>query len=120
MTVQTKRESKTGSPAENAANAGEIADDEPHDPDSESSKTRPNPQDFSEQEESSHDADSVPQDDLEDELEPWVGYRVGVNHQADDMLAPSGMTSWILRQSRMYWKLARMIAKHNDSRWTKL
>ena len=53
---------------------------EPHDPDSELEEdtTEANP-DPNEQEETSQDADtnppsfdSVPQDDLEDELEPWV------------------------------------------------
>ena len=30
------------------------------------------------------------------------------------------ITPWVLRQSRIHWKLARMIAKHDKDRWTQL
>ena len=46
-----------------------------------------------------------------DELEPWVVYTVRAKHKADDLLAASGITLWILRQSQTYWRQARMIAK---------
>ena len=74
----------------------------------------------------SHDADSnssfdeVPNDDPEDELEPWVDHLARAEHKADDLLAASGITSWIFRQSQIYWKQARMIDKHHEDRWTKL
>ena len=38
---------------------------------------------------------SVPQDELEDELERWVDYTVRATHKADDMLAVIGITTWI-------------------------
>ena len=41
-------------------------------------------------------------------------------HQADDLLVASGITSWVLRQSRIFWKQARMIAKHHEDCCTKL
>ena len=47
--------------------------------------------------ESNRDADSNPlfrqritQDELEDELEPWVDYVVRATHKADDLLAADG------------------------------
>ena len=45
-------------------------------------------------------------------MEPWVDYK------ADDLLAANGITSWILRLKRMYWKQVRMIAEHHEGRWT--
>ena len=51
--------------------------------------------------------------------EPWVDYTVRATHKVDDLLGASGITSWILRQSRIYWKQARLIAKHHDDRLTK-
>ena len=41
-------------------------------------------------------------------------------HKADDLLAASGITLWVLRQSRIYCKQARMIAKHHEDCCTKL
>ena len=84
------------------------------------------PEEIDEHEESSHDAESNPcfdeisDDDLEEELEPWVDYTVRATHKADDLLAASRITSWILRQSKVYWKQARMLAEHHEDRWTKL
>ena len=40
-------------------------------------------------------------------------------HKAGDLLAASGIQSWVLRQSMMYLKQARMVAKHHEERWTK-
>ena len=65
-------------------------------------------------------SDSVPNDEPEDELEPRVDYMVPATHKADDPLAANGITSRILRESRMYWNQARTIAKHHEGRWTKL
>ena len=85
--------------------------------------TEHNNQDPNEHEERSHDADSnpcfdeIPEDNPEDELEPWVDY---ITHKADDLLAAKRCTSWILRQSQIYWRQARMIAKHHEDHWTKL
>ena len=87
------------------------------------SKTRPRPtyKTSSDQEESSHDADSnpsfdsVPQDELEDKLGPWVNYIVRATHKADNLVTANGITSRILRQSRIYWEKARTIAKHNST-----
>ena len=63
----------------------EVVDDELQDldNDAEENTTGTKPQDPNEQEESSQDADvdSVPQDDLEDELEPWVDYMVRATHK---------------------------------------
>ena len=81
-----------------------------------------------EQEESSHNVGSnpslniVPQDDetTADELEPWVDYIARANHNASDLLTAGGITPWILRHSRAYWKRARMIAKHHGDHWTRL
>ena len=92
----------------------------------ESDTTEPNHQGLNEHEESSHDADSnpsfdeVPDDDPEDELEPIVDYTARATHKADDLLAVNGLPSWILTQSRIYGKQARMIAKLHEDRWTKL
>ena len=54
---------------------------------------------------------AVPQDELGDELEPWVDHTVRATHNADNLLAAKGISSWILRQSRTNWKQSRMIAK---------
>ena len=60
-----------------------------------------NNQDLNEHEESSHDADSnasfhdILEDNPEDELEPWVDFMTRATHKADDLLAASGITSWI-------------------------
>ena len=85
-----------------------------------------NNQDPNEHEESSHDADSNPcideilEDNPEDELEQWVEYVKRATHKGDDLPAANRITSWILRQSQICWRHARMIAKHHEDRWTKL
>ena len=40
----------------------------------------------------------------------------GTTRLGTDLLAASGITSWILRQSLIYWRQARMIAKHHESK----
>ena len=68
-----------------------------------------------------HDADSnsfheVPNEEPEDELEPWVDC-MRAPHKAEDLLAANGITSWILRQSRIHWKLTPTgIQRHQPSR----
>ena len=53
--------------------------------------------------------------------QPWVDYIVrATHHKADDLLAASGITSWILKQSQIYWRHAKGTAKHHEDRWTKL
>ena len=97
------------------ASVHDAAVAELHDPDSELKKatTEPNPQDPDEHEESSHDADNNPSfdedpnDEPEDEVEPWVDHKVRATHKAVDLLAANGITSWILRQSGMHWKQAK-------------
>ena len=37
--------------------------------------------------------DSVPQDELEDELDPWVDYIARATHEADDLMVANGITS---------------------------
>ena len=56
----------------------------------------------------------------EDELEPWVDYTTRATHKADELLAATGIESWFLRQGPIYWRQARMIAKHHEDCWTKL
>ena len=63
--------------------------------------------------------DEVPNDNPEDELGPWVGCVVRATDKPDDLLAENGVTSWILRQGKVYWKQARMIAKQHEGRWDK-
>ena len=88
--------------------------------------TEANLQNLSEHDESSHDADSnpcfdeIPEDNPEDELEPWVDCRERATYKADDLPAANRITSWILRQSQIYWRQARMTAKHYEDRGTKL
>ena len=41
--------------------------------------------------------DEISEDNPEDELEPWVDCTTRATHKADDLLAASGITSWILR-----------------------
>ena len=88
--------------------------------------TEHNSQDLNEHEETSHDAgsnpcfDEIPEDKPEDELQPWVDYITRAVRKADDLLAASGNTPWILRQSRIFWRRARMIPKHHEDRWTSL
>ena len=56
-------------------------------------------QDLNQHEESSHDADNnpcfdeIPEDNPEDELEPWVDYNMRGTHKADDLLAVNGIMS---------------------------
>ena len=72
-----------------------VALGEPHDPDSEpeDDTTEANSRDLNEQEESSHDADNVPNYELEYELEPCVNHMVRATHKADDLLAANGRKS---------------------------
>ena len=85
-----------------------------------------NNQDLNEDEESSHDADSNPcfdeisEDNPEDVLEPGVDDMKRAKYKANDLLAANEITSWILRQSQIYWRQAWMIAKHHEDRWNKL
>ena len=79
-----------------AANVDEVAEDEPHDPDCEFeedttdiNKTPTNRPTLT------ATCDSVSQDELEDELKSSVA-AVRATHQADDLLAAKGITSWIL------------------------
>ena len=129
MIIQTKRHKQSKScAAAHAASVDVTADVEPHDPDSEQGDdtSEHNNQDLNEHAESSHDADSnrcldeISEDSPEDELEPWVDYITRATHKADDLSAASGITSWILRQSKICWRQASMIATHHEDRWTKL
>ena len=123
-----EQKSPKGSTAAHAANVDEAVDREPHDPHSELEEDtiEAKPQDPNDQEASNQDTDSnfsidsVPQDDAEDGLEPLVDYMVRATNEVDDLCAASGITSWILRQSRTYWRQGRVIAKHHDGRRTKL
>ena len=91
---------KRSSAAAHAVNDDEVTNDEPHDPDSkpEEDAIEAIPQGSREQEQSNQNADSnpnpsvdsVPQDELEDELEPWLGYIVCATHKAEDLLAQRG------------------------------
>ena len=109
MIIQTTRKKGKCLAAAHAASVDDIADGESHDPDiePEDDTTEPNHQGFNEHEEISHDSnpcvDEVPHNDPEDELEAWVYYMVCATHKADDLLAVKGITSWILRKSRIYW-----------------
>ena len=51
-----------------------------------------------------------------------IKYQHAPTHTAqwNHVVAASGITWWILRQSRMRWKQARAIAKHHECRWTTL
>ena len=113
----TEKERQTGKSCASA-----HADVETHDPDSEQGHdtTEHNNQDPNEHAGRSHDADSNPcLDEIqEDALAPWVDHIT--MRKADDLMAASGITSWILRQSLIYWRHAKMIGKHQEDRWTKL
>ena len=61
--------------------------------------------------------DEVPNDESEDELEPWVDNITRAMRKADDLLVAGGITSWSLQ---IYWRQARMTAKHREDRWTEL
>ena len=105
-----------------------TADVDPHDPASErgDDTTEHNNHDLDEHDESSYLADSNPyfdeisEDNPEDELELWVDYLTKATQKADDLLAASGITWWIFRQSLINWRQARIIATHHEDRWTKL
>ena len=101
-----------------AANVDDNADVEDHDPDSElvDDTTEHTTKTSNEHQESSYDADNTPSfdnisgDNPEDELEPLVDGITRATHKADDLSAASGITSWILQPSPMYWRKSRMIA----------
>ena len=124
MIIQIKRQAGKSCAAAQAASASVdvTADAEPQDPYSEHGDD----QDPNEHEESSHDGDSnpsldeIPEDNPEDELEPWVDHIKRATRSADDLLATDRIMSWILRRSRICWRQARMIVKHHEDRWTKL
>ena len=105
----------------------DTVDGERHHPDSEreNDTSEANHQSRKEHEESSHDADGnfsfdeVSNDSPEDELAPWVDI-VRSTHKVDDLSASDGITSWILGQSQIYWKQARINARDHERRWTKL
>ena len=126
IVIQTKRQTGKCAAAAHAAGVEDTADVETHDPDSEQGDdtTQHNNQDLNEHEGSSHDADSdpcideIPEDNPDDDLEPWVDYMLTATRKADAMLAASGITSWILRQSLIYGRQATMIAKDHEDRWT--
>ena len=105
-----------------AASVDDTADVELHDPDSEAADDTT--EHLNEYEESSHNAesnhcfDSISNDNPEDEQ--WVDYITRATRRADDLLAASGITSWILSQSQIYWRHARMIATHHEHSGTKL
>ena len=91
MIIQTQRKTKTKSPAAtHATDVDEVAEDEPHNPDCEQEEdtTEARPQDTNKQEENNQDADSnpsfdsVPRDELEDELKLWVDYMLRATHKA--------------------------------------
>ena len=115
--MQTERQASTSCAAAQAASVSVdvTAGVEPHVPDSEQvdDTTEHNNQDLNEHEESSHDADSNPrfdeisEDNAEDELEPWVDYITRATHKADELLAASGTTSCIPRQSQICWRQGR-------------
>ena len=104
---ETKRKTGKCPAAAHAASDNDTADDPDREPEDDTTEPR---QDPNEHEESSHDADSNPSfdevlnDNPEDELEPGSDYMVRATHVADDLLAASGIMSWILRQGRVYWK----------------
>ena len=64
--------------------------------------------------------DEIPEDNPEDELESWADYIKRATRKADDLLAANRITSWILRQSQLCWRQARMTAKHHEDRGTKI
>ena len=117
MITQTKRQAGASCAIAKAASASVdvTVDAEPHGPDSEQGDdtTEHNNQDPDEHEESSHDADSnpcfdeIPEDSPEDEQEPWVDYMKKATHKANHLLAANRFTSWILRQSWIYWRQAQ-------------
>ena len=121
MIIQTKRERKSGkTPAAGlAVSVDSTADVETHDPDSEPVDDMTDNQDLHKHEESSHDADSTPcfdeisEDNPEDELDLWVDYITRATCTANDLLAACGITSWIRKQSQIYWRQASMIANHS-------
>ena len=45
---------------------------------------------------------------------------VNSSHKTGGLLAANGITSWILRQSKIFCTQAKMISKHHEDRWTKL
>ena len=70
-------------------------------------------QHLNEHDDSSHDPDNNPCFDVvpNDELR---------RRSRGHLLAASGITLWIPRQSQVYWREARMIGKQHEDRWTKL
>ena len=80
----------------------------------------PNEQESNQDADSNTSFDRAPPDDLEHELEVRADNMALATREADDLLATDGITPWILRHSRMYWKQARAIPKHQDGRWTKV
>ena len=57
---------------------------------------------------------------LKTSWKPSVDCVTRATHEGDDLFVADGITSWILRQSQINWRQARMIARHHEDRWTKL
>ena len=124
-----KEKSGTCYAAAHGASVDDGADSEPTTLTTNQRRTRlrPTPKTPTERAESSHDVDSNPSFDsvsqdeaTEDVPELWVDCTVRATHKADDLMTANGIKPWVLRQSELYWKQARMIAKHHDDRWTRL
>ena len=114
--------------AAHAASVDDTADGEPQHPDSEPEKdtTEPNRQDLNEQGEKEPRRWQQPfhrrsaKRRTRRRTEAMVDCIVRASHKADGQLAANGITSWILGQSRIYWKQARMMTKQHEGRWTRL
>ena len=97
MIIQTKIQTGKLGAAAHAASVDVTADVESHDHDSEQGDDR-----------QQRVLRRNPEDNPEEELEPCVDYITRAKYKADDLLAANGITSWILRQSQIYWRQARM------------
>ena len=60
---------------------------------------------------SNHGFDDLPVDNLKDKLEPLVDHRTIETHKADDLSVARRIVPWIVMQSQIYWRQARMIAQ---------
>ena len=121
MIIQTKRKTGKRHAAPHAVNVGDTADVGPHDPDrlSTTTKTSTSTKKAGTDADSNPCFDEISEENPEDELESSVDYVMRPTHIAGDLLAASGIVSWIVRQSRIHWKQAKMIDKHHQDRWTK-
>ena len=55
----------------------------------------------------------------DDDTEPWVGFFRRATHTADHLMYLRNIESWVTKHRRLLWRQASVVAKPNESRWTR-